>query len=268
MKPREILIYYAVICKGDWVKIFESLSCKKHVDEDEAKKVVANMHSKAVTILDDDYPEQLKWIKRPPFVLFYHGDLSIIKDKMKAVSVVGSRENTRYGKAMTIRFVKGLCRDVVIVSGMARGIDGIAHRACIQYGGKTVAVLGCGINVCYPPKNLDIYDEVRKNHLVLSEYPDLTQPSPYYFPVRNRIIAALSNCLLVTEGQKNSGTSITATLTLEDGGNVCCVPTKVGSNSLCNYLISYGACLVETPEDVLFEMDFHKKETAFEKSEN
>lgn len=266
MKPREILIYYAIIHEGNWNKIYEALLSNEEFDEERAKRIIANPKSKVVTILDEDeYPQQLKFIRKPPFVLFYHGDLSIIKDKYKAVSVVGSRDYTEYGEQVTNYFVKHLCKELVVVSGMARGIDGIAHRACIENGGKTVAVLGCGINVCYPPKNLDIYDEARKHHLVISEYPNLTQPNPLLFPIRNRIIAALSNCLLVTEGERNSGTSITAHLTLEDGGNVCCVPTRVGQNSVCNHLIANGACLVETPEDVFYEMDYHKNETAFPK---
>ncbi len=265
MEAREVLIYLSTIYKGDWNKIFEAIFTKKPIDEKEIKEVIKNQKSKAVTCLDDDYPQQLKPIQKPPFVLFYHGDLSIIKDKHKAISVVGSRKNTKYGEEVTTNLVKDLCKELVIVSGMARGIDGIAHRVCIANGGKSVAVLGCGINVCYPPSNLDIYDEMKKHHLILSEYPDLTEPCPIYFPIRNRIIAALSDCLLVTEGLMNSGTSITASLTLENGGNVCCVPTHIGENSVCNHLISYGAALVETAEDIYYEMDYRKNETAFEK---
>ncbi len=252
-----------MIYKGNWDKIYEAISLMEDFDEEKAKKLIANPKSKVVTIFDDDYPQQLKFIQKPPFVLYYHGDISIIKDKYKAVSIVGSRKYSTYGEKVTRYFAKELSKELVIVSGMALGIDGIAHRACIENGGKTVAVLGCGINVCYPPKNLDIYDEIKKNHLLISEHPDLTPPTPYSFPIRNRIIAALSNCLLVTEGKRNSGTSITAHLTLEGGGNVCCVPTRIGENSVCNHLISYGAALVETPEDVYYEMDYRKNETAF-----
>lgn len=263
MQAREILIYFAVIHTGNWDKIYESIINREDRKEEDVKRVVANIKSKAVTMLDNDYPESLKFIKKPPFVLFYHGDLSLIKDKHKCVSIVGSRKNTDYGELVTTYFASELSKELVIVSGMARGIDGIAHRAAIEAGGKTVAVLGCGINVCYPPKNLDIYDELKKHHLIISEYPDLTEPYPLSFPIRNRIIAGLSDCLLVTEGLKNSGTSITATITLETGGNVCCVPTHIGQNSICNYLISYGAALVETVDDVYDEMGYRKNETAF-----
>ena len=263
MEAREIFIYFAIIHNGNWDKIYESVSNKEPVNEKVAKRVIKDPKSKVVTILDDDYPLQLKDARKPPFVLFYHGDLSIVKNKHKCVSVVGSRKNTAYGEEVTTKLVSDLCKEVTIVSGMARGIDGIAHRACIASGGKTVAVLGCGINICYPPDNLDIYDEIKKHHLIMSEYPDVTPPNPRNFPVRNRIIAALSDCLLVTEGQRNSGTSITATLTLESGGNVCCVPTEIGKNSVCNHLIANGAGLVESAEDVFLEMGYRKNETAF-----
>ncbi|MCQ2801841.1 MAG: DNA-processing protein DprA [Bacilli bacterium] len=263
MKAREILIYLSTIYKGDWNQIFETITAKKQLDEKEIKKVLKNLKSKVVTCFDDDYPQQLKTVQKPPFVLYYHGDLSLARDKHKSISVVGSRKNSPYGEAVTNKLVKDLCKELVIVSGMARGIDGIAHRACIANGGKSIAVLGCGINVCYPASNLDVYDEMKKHHLILSEYPDLTEPNPLYFPIRNRIIAALSDCLLVTEGQRNSGTSITATITLENGGNVCCVPTRIGENSVCNHLIAYGAALVETAEDIYLEMGYRKNETAF-----
>lgn len=263
MKSREVLIYYSIIYKGDWLAISDAIQRHEEIDEEAAKKLISKINSKVVTCLDDDYPQQLNFVFRPPFVLFYHGDLSIIKDKNKAVSVVGSRENTRYGGGVTNYLVRKLSKEMTIVSGMARGIDGIAHRACIGAGGKTVCVLGCGINVCYPACNLDIYDEAKKNHLVLSEYPNLTEPAPFRFPIRNRIIAGLSNCLLVTEGKKNSGTSITATLTLESGGNVCCVPTKIGNESVCNQLIANGAALVESVDDIYLEMGYKKNQTIF-----
>ena len=113
MKPREILIYYAIIHEGNWDKIYEALALNEDFDEKEAKRIIANPKSSVVTIFDDDYPQQLKFITKPPFVLFYHGDLSIIKDKYKAVSVVGARENTKYGEDVTNYFVKNLCKEFI-----------------------------------------------------------------------------------------------------------------------------------------------------------
>lgn len=263
MTSSEVIAYYSVIHKGDWASIWDSLHSQNEPDEEEVRKVLKSIKSKWVTVMDDDYPEQLKSIYRPPYTLFYHGDLSIISNKYKGISVVGARENTRYGAAVTRNLVRKLSKELYVVSGMARGIDGIAHRTCIEVGGKTVCVLGCGINVCYPVSNLDIYDEAKKHHLIISEYPNCTQPCQAYFPIRNRIIAGLTNCLLVTEGKKRSGTSITATVTLQNGGNVCCVPTKIQTDSICNHLIAYGARLVETVDDIYDEMGYSKSEPIF-----
>lgn len=257
MEARKILLYLALKHRGDWEKIYEDISNKVPLDEmDVVNKLLSNVKSNYITLLDENYPEHLKHLFRPPFVLFYHGDLSLIKDKSKCISVVGSRENSEYGEKATKFFVRQLAKDFVIVSGLARGIDGISHATALESGGKTVAVLGSGINTCYPVSNKDLYNEIRRKGLIISEYPNCTPPSPNHFPVRNRIVAALSCCLLVTEGERNSGTSITATLTLEHGGNVCCVPTRFGENSVCNYLIANGAALVETVQDIFDEIGY------------
>lgn len=268
MKSREILIYLAIKYAGNWNSIFDFIASKEEPDENDAKKYLPHQKSKVVTIMDDDYPEHLKHFCKPPFVLFYHGDISLIKDKNKCISVVGARDFNEYGLEVTQYLVKDLCKEFVIVSGMARGIDGISHRTAIENGGKTVAVLGCGINVCYPPSNLDIYDEMKKHHLIISEYPDLTEPNPLNFPVRNRIVAFLSRGVLVTQAERNSGTSITATLVLESGGSVCCVPSPIGQNSLCNHLIAYGAALVENVDDIYYELGYTPHKPIFENLKN
>lgn len=263
MESRKVLIYLATKFRGNWNKIFDFIKSKENIEEEDVNKVYANMKSKAVTMVDEDYPVALKTIYKPPFVLFYHGDISLIQDKLKCLSVVGSRDNSEYGEQVTRALVGDLSKYLVIVSGMARGIDSIAHKAALENNGRTVAVLGCGINVCYPASNLEIYDELIKNHLVISEYPDLTQPSPGKFPIRNRIVSGLSYGLLITEAKRNSGTSITATITLENGGEVCCVPTQIGRDSLCNYLIANGAALVETAKDVLDQIEFKIEKPIF-----
>lgn len=265
MTSRKLLIYLATIYKGDWDKIYEALQAKEKISEKRIEKVYSNLKSKAVTIVDSDYPEPLKCCTKPPFVIFYHGNLALLKNKHKMISVIGSRDNSVYGEKTANYLIKDLCKELIIVSGMARGIDGIAHRAAINNGGKTIAVLGCGINVCYPAKNLDIYDECRKNHLVISEYPDLTPPTQLSFPIRNRLVAGISDCLLVIEGERKSGTSITAMLTLEGGGNVCCVPTSIFRDSICNDLIACGARLTQTVNDIYDEMGYVPKRPIFEK---
>lgn len=265
MKSREILICLAMKYAGNWDRIYEQIRARELIDEDEGKLLLNKVHSKALTMLDEEYPEGLKHIQKPPFVLFYHGDISLIKDCFKTVSVVGSRKYSSYGERVTNKLVGQLCKNFVIVSGMAMGIDCISHRATISNGGKTVAVLGCGINVCYIPDTYDVYEECKKNHLVISEYPDLTPPKPDNFPIRNRIIAGLSRCLLIPEGSRMSGTSITANLMVNNGGEVCCVPKNIDNDSLCNDLIAAGAVLVRDVNDIYEAINFKPQTPIFEK---
>lgn len=264
MKPREILLYYATKYKGDWDKIYEATLNKEEINLEEAKKIIDSNKNNYITMLDPEYPRSLADSYRPPFVLFYYGDISLINDKNNKMAVVGSRKYSKYGKDMTESLVKGISKDFVIVSGLASGIDSIAHKAAIDSGGKTIAVLGNGINFHYLEDNKELYEEIKAYHLVLSEYPDLTPPSPRTFPIRNRIIAGLCNSLLVTEGKIHSGTQITAFLMVQKSGDVCCVPTKAGEESICNRLIKEGAYLVETPQDIYDSVGVVSRKAIFE----
>ena len=250
MNSREILLYYALKFQGDWNKISQVIQEKKEIDEKEATNLISKNKNKYVTFLDPEYPESLKRSYKAPFVLFYHGDISLLSDDKKKMAVVGSRKFSKYGKDMTEKLVQGIVKDFVIVSGLAIGIDAIAHRTAIDNGGKTIAVLGNGIDFHYIEENKDIYEECKRNHLVISEYPGLVPPRSNCFPVRNRIIAGLCDSLLVTEGKIHSGTQITAFLMVQKSGDVCCVPARAGEDSICNLLIKEGAFLVETPEDI------------------
>ena len=250
MNSREILLYFALKNEGNWDLIWQDLETRIEPPEEDVKKALKSITSKYITFLDDEYPESLKQIFKPPFVLFYYGDISLISDKNNKLAVVGCRKMSEYGEKMTNELVGELCNDFVIVSGGAVGIDGTAHRAAINNGGKTVMILGNGVNFTYLKANEDIYNECRKHHLVISEYPEDTDPNPFNFPIRNRIIAGLTNNLLVVEGQINSGTQVTAFLMAEKDGNVCCVPSEAGKSSICNKLISDGAFLVETAQDI------------------
>lgn len=272
MNSKEIITYLAVKYNGDWDQIYEYILShrsedgtiiREDLDEKEAKEMIRNIHSKVITILDDDYPDSLKTCTKPPFAIFYHGDIKLLDCKMKAVSVVGARVHSFYGERATREIVTDLAKEVTIVSGMAKGIDSIAHWAAINAGGKTIAVLGSGINYIYPTDNKDLYQEIKKNHLVVSEYPDKTPPTMKSFPARNRIIAGLTNCCFVPEAKNKSGTSITVSLMLRNFGYVCCVPTLIGRDSLCNTLISEGARLTETADDIFDEMGYQKHEPEF-----
>ena len=265
MEPRENLLYLALKYKGEWNPIYEDVSNHVEIDEKEALKEISKVNSSYITILDEEYPESLRDAYKPPFVLFYYGDISLLSDKNNKIAVVGARKATRYGLDMTNKLVKGISKDFVIVSGMAVGIDVAAHRATIESGGKTIGVLGNGINFHYLEENKDIYEELKKNHLVISEYPDMTPPNPACFPIRNRIIAGLCNNLLVTEGKVRSGTQITALLMVQKSGNVCCVPTRACEDSICNHLIKEGAYLVETAEDIYIYTGVTPQKPIFEK---
>lgn len=266
MKAREILLFYSMIYNGDWKAINQQLH--EHSDEDpdekEMKKVIKGVKSNYITCLDEEYPESLKQSKMPPFVLYYHGDISLLK-KEPMLGVVGTRKCSPYGIEQTEKLVGELSNDFVIVSGMALGIDACAHRTAIKSGGRTIAVLGCGINLCYLDKNLDIYENCKTKNLVISEFPDMVQPSTTTFPIRNRIIVGLSDVLLIPEGKMNSGTQVSAFLMAEKNGNVCCVPTRNGEDSLCNHLISSGAYITETANDVYEVAHVRPKRSIFEK---
>lgn len=264
MNSQEILLYYSLKFSGDWDSIYEAVESKEELDEKEAKELIKTNTSKFITYLDDEYPESLKLMPKPPFVLYYIGDITLISDSRNKIAVVGSRKVSEYGAEVTTNLVSEIAEDFVVISGLAYGVDALAHWAAINNHGKTVAVLGCGINLCYLKENQELYDVIKEKHLLLSEYPDVTPPTIKSFPVRNRIIAGLCDNLLITEGKVASGTQITAFLMAGKDGNVCCVPTRIGENSICNHLISEGAFLVESAQDIYEACRVVKKKPVFE----
>lgn len=259
MNARDYLIHLSLKNNGDIDKIMADIQQKNETEFEENPPI----NAKVITFLDDEYPEILKQVFKPPLVLYCYGDISLLNQYEKTIAVIGSRDNTEYGSEMTITVVKRIAKEAVIVSGLARGIDSIAHQTAIENGGKTIAVLGSGIDYCYPNENLELYELIKNNHLVISEYPGDTVPLPTNFPMRNRIIAALAKTLLVTEAYSKSGTSTTASIALDLNRDICCIPYSAGQDSFCNTLISYGANLVETGEDVLAVMGIIKETAIF-----
>jgi DNA processing protein len=246
----EILLYFAIKYQGNFKDIYRAISEKEEFNKEELERYKANMKCSYTTIISDDYPERLKHIACPPFVLFYYGDLSLTTKK--TLGVIGMRNNTYYGKKATEYFVNELAkRNYVIVSGLAYGIDSIAHKQCIESNGQTIAVLGCGIDYCYPKENRDIYQIIKQGHLLISEYPFHTPPRKWQFPSRNRLIAGFSLGVLVTEARLKSGTMITVGYALEQGKEVMCVPEKYDESDGCNSLIQQGAKLVKNIEDIV-----------------
>ena len=171
--------------------------------------------------------------------------------------MIGSRGCTPYGRELGIRFSEELAKlGIDIISGMAAGIDGHAHRGALAGGGRTYAILGCGVDICYPAANRDIYERIPDSGGVISEYAPGTQPLPANFPLRNRIISGLADGILVVEAREKSGTGITVELGLEQGKDVYAIPGRIGDklSDGCNKLIRQGARLVTSPEDIVAEM--------------
>jgi len=204
---------------------------------------------------DPGYPARLRMISDPPPVLYVKGE--ICRQDEKAVAVVGSRSASDYGRRIT----QELCRDLAslgftVVSGMARGIDGKAHEAALSAGGRTIAVLGCGVDVVYPPEHDRLYQKIAEKGAVLSELPMGTPPFSFNFPSRNRLISGLSLGVVVVEATEKSGSLITAGLALEQGREVFAVPGEAGASRSrgTHRLIRQGAKLVETIRDIMEEI--------------
>ena len=204
---------------------------------------------------DYRYPAQLLEIPQPPEQLYCIGDLSLLKQPLAAV--IGSRKCSEYGKQTAMAVGKSLAlAGITVVSGMAKGIDSFGHLGALKQGGKTIAVLGCGADICYPAENRKLYEQICAEGLVISEYPPGTEPMPFRFPQRNRIIAGLSRVVTVVEAGHDSGALITAGLAEDFGRDVYAVPGNITSMwSLgTNKLIADGAMPVVVVDDVVRAM--------------
>jgi DNA processing protein len=203
-----------------------------------------------------DYPHRLLEIYDPPPLLYVRGDPQVLR--RHAIGVVGTRRPTPYGNQIAERISRDLAeRGLVIVSGLARGIDSSAHQgACAAPGGSTVGVLGCGIDVVYPKENRKLFAEVEQRGAIISEFPTGSHPAPENFPVRNRIIAGMPLGVVIVEGKQYSGSLITARLAMEFGREVFGVPGNVTQevSFAPNLLIKQGAKLVTNAEDVIEEL--------------
>ncbi len=208
---------------------------------------------KKITINDFSYLQQLKQIKNPPNQLYYKGNIELLNSP--GIAIIGSRGCTKYGEKMAKKFAKELSMyGLVIISGMANGIDSYAHLGALDGSKKTIAVLPSGLNNIYPKENTKLYEEILNNNgLIISEYSENEEAKYEKFLQRNRIVSGLSIGTLVVEGGHRSGTSITARLTREQGKNVFCVPSNLDSKMSItpNRLIKDGAYLVTCVEDIV-----------------
>ncbi len=222
---------------------------------DKQLELIEKKNIRYVTIWDRDYPEKLKWISDPPALLFYRGKLDARHDQ--ALAVVGTRTPSSYGKVVATELVRQLvAAGLTIVSGMARGIDAIAHQVAIREGGQTVGVLGNGVDRCYPVDNRRLYQQIPEHGALFSEYFLGTGPDAANFPRRNRIISGLTLGTLVVEAGDRSGALITALYALNHNREVFAVPGNINSpqSTGANRLIKHGAKLVQKVEDILDEI--------------
>jgi DNA processing protein len=234
---------------------------KNNINPDQELELLDKYKVKVLTIKDDSYPKNLKTIHDPPPVLYFKGTI-IEKDK-NSISIVGSRKATYYGKMVAENISKDLAlRGFSIISGMARGIDTISHKGALSVNGRTIAVLGCGIDIIYPPENRKLAREIEESGAVITEFPFSTLPERQNFPRRNRIISGLSLGTVVVEAAQKSGSLITADFALEQGREVFAVPGNIISplSNGTNNLIKQGAKLVNTYQDILEELPIVIKE--------
>ncbi|MGD9019951.1 MAG: DNA-processing protein DprA [Desulfuromonadales bacterium] len=217
---------------------------------DNACERLNEMQGRLLTMWDADYPHRLRQISDPPALLYCCGELL----PAPALAIVGTRHPTDFGRVFTRKLAGEIAAaGIVIVSGMARGIDSAAHFGALDAAGKTVAVLGCGIDRIYPPENTGLYRQIVDNGALLSEYPPGSDPLPGHFPGRNRIISALSLGTLVIEACRDSGSLITAEFALEQGRDVMAVPGGVDRPTSYgpNLLIKQGAHPITEAEEVI-----------------
>ncbi|HYL83814.1 MAG TPA: DNA-processing protein DprA [Candidatus Angelobacter sp.] len=204
---------------------------------------------------DPEYPQSLLQIYDPPVLLYVRGDPQVLN--LPSISIVGTRKPTLYGTQMAQRLGRELAaRGLVVVSGLARGIDAIGHQGAMEAHGRAIGVLGTGIDVCYPKENKKLYEKVLERGVIISEFPLRTHPAPENFPVRNRIVAGMPLGVVVVEGAQYSGSLITARLAMEFGREVFGVPGNVTQpvSFAPNLLIKQGAKLVTNAEDVIEEL--------------
>lgn len=208
-----------------------------------------------ISIVDQDYPNQLKQIPYPPIILYFSGQLKLLK--LASITVVGTRIASPYAISCLNKLLPDVInQNIAIVSGLARGVDALAHQVAILHAGKAIAVIGTGLAHSYPAINAKLQSKISNQGLLLSEYPAEIGPKKWHFPARNRILAGLSSATLVIEAKQRSGSLITANMANEFGRNVLAVPGKLDDlNSVgANQLIEQGAKIIKDSQDILDEI--------------
>jgi len=247
----EKLVQYILESK----KITKFLEARKRRNIEEAYEVLLRNNIRFVSCLENDFPEKLKVIPDEPFMVYYKGKLP--EERIPSVAIIGARECSAYGEFIAKELGTGLGEQgIQVISGMAKGIDGISQMKAIEAGGSSYAVLGCGVDVCYPKSNQRLYDELLVKGGIISTYPPGTTPQAKLFPSRNRIVSGLADVLVVIEARRRSGTSITVEMALEQGKDIYAVPGRVTDrlSDGCNKMIKEGAHVFLSPEDFFLDL--------------
>lgn len=234
------------------------LKSKEKFNSDDFFRKLNSNDINFVCIEDLDYPKRLLPYEHKPFFLYYRGKLPDMDRPI--VSIVGARACSGYGRNMAKMLGEKLSDyGVQIVSGMARGIDTFAQLGALNGESATFGVLGCGVDICYPTENIELYENILKKGGIISEYLPGTKPNSWHFPQRNRIISGISDIVVVVEAKEKSGSLITVEWALEQGKNIMAVPGRVGDklSSGCNRLIKTGAGIVTSEKDILEELKYY-----------
>lgn len=229
---RNQLIYYSYKYNGQWNKIYSAIEANEPWENIKVEN--------AIVIGDDLYPSALYQLACPPYVIYTKGNVELLQKP--AISIVGSRKVCDYGFRASVALCDYLSQKYVLVSGLAKGVDSIVAQVGVEKG-ATIGVLGCGINTIYPTSNRYLFEQMAKSQLIISEYPNNVAPYAFQFPQRNRLIAALGSCLVVSQARMKSGTMITVNEALALNKDIYCVPYPLDDpNGVgCNYLIQQGA---------------------------
>lgn len=239
----------------DEKKLKMFLDAKHNLEMERAFEKACQEGIKMVSCFDEAFPHKLQTIPDAPFCIYYKGQLP--DDSLPSVAVIGARECSQYGEYVARELGKLLGEQgIQVISGMAKGIDGISQMAALEAGGASFGVLGCGVDICYPKSNRRLYEELIEIGGILSTYPPGTQPQARLFPPRNRIVSGLADVLVVIEARQKSGTYITVEMALEQGRDIYAVPGRITDrlSDGCNKMLKEGAHVFLSPQDFLLEL--------------
>lgn len=247
----EKLVQYILESK----KMLKFMEARKERNIDEPFEALLRNNIRFAGCLEADFPDKLKVIPDEPFMVYYKGKLP--EERIPSVAIIGARDCSAYGEFIAKELGASLGEQgIQVISGMAKGIDGISQMKAVEAGGSSYAVLGCGVDVCYPKSNQKLYEDLIHKGGIVSTYPPGTTPQARLFPSRNRIVSGLSDVLVVIEARRRSGTSITVEMALEQGKDIYAVPGRVTDrlSDGCNKMIKEGAHVFLSPEDFLLDL--------------